>query len=84
MSKDDLQYLDEHKRDDKEWRILRREPNIEIKTVDDIIGISTSVRDMLMSIKDEPLLGGEARRIYNECSQIIFDGLKRGTLHIRP
>jgi len=83
MTKDELKYLDEHKADDKEWHILRHEPNVEIKTIDDIVGLDSIVRANLMSIKDEPLSGGEAKRIYNKFSKNIFFGLKTGTLHVK-
>jgi len=83
MTNDELEYLDEHKADDKEWYILRHEPNVEIKTIDDIIGLDYRIRDNLMSIKDEPLNGGEVNRIYNESSKTIFFGLKQGTLRIK-
>ena len=83
MSDEDLEYLDEHKSDDKEWRILRHEPDVEIKTVDDIIGLTPSIKDALMTIKDKPIIGGSARSIYNKCVDKIVDGLKSGTLQIK-
>jgi len=83
MSDEDLEYLDEHKSNDKEWRILKHEPDVEIKTVDDIIGLTPSIKDALMTIKDEPVIGGPARSIYNKCVDKIVDGLKSGTLQIK-
>jgi len=50
MTGDELSYLDKHKADDKEWYILRHEPNVEIRTIDDIIGLSPKIREKLMMI----------------------------------
>lgn len=83
MTGDELSYLDKHKAHDKEWYILRHEPNVEIRTIDDIIGLSPKIREKLMMIKDKPLNGGETNRIYNECSKAIFTGLKNESLQIR-
>jgi len=83
MTGDELAYLDRHKVDDKEWRILRHEPNVVIRTIDDIVGLSPGIRNRLMMIKDKPLSGGETNGIYNECSKAIFAGLKNGSLQIR-
>ncbi len=83
MTSDELEYLDRHKADDKEWYLLRHEPNVAIKTLNDIIGLNPAIRERLMMIKDEPLNGGETNRIYNECSAAIFQGLRYGNLDIR-
>lgn len=83
MMDDELKYLDKNKADDKEWYILRHEPNVDIKTIDDIVGLDARIRDSLIAIKDEPLNGGEVNRIYNEASKLIFAGLKSGILTIK-
>lgn len=82
MTKDDLKYLDIHKANDKEWHLLRHEPNVEIKTVDDIIGLSIKIKKKLISIKDEPLKG-DAMEVYRECINIIDSGLRNDKLKIK-
>lgn len=83
MTQEDLDYLDIHKADDKEWRILRHEPNVEIKTVDDIEGLPSRIIGMLMSIKDSPMNGGEPNAIYDESVKFIENGLRNDTLKIK-
>lgn len=83
MTSEELDYLDIHKANDKEWYLLRHEPNVEIRTIDDIIGLNPSIRDELIMIKDDPLNGGETNRIYNKCAKSIFDGLRNGSLDIK-
>ena len=81
MTQADLDYLDKHKADDKEWYLLRHEPNVTIKTADDIIGLPQSIKDKLLAIKDEPLKG-EAMTIYKECLSLIDNGLRDNSLEI--
>lgn len=83
MTQLDLDYLDKHKQNDKEWRILRHEPGVTIKIMDDIEGLSVEIRDMLMSIKDTPLNGGQPNAIYKHCVKSIVDGLMNDQLQIR-
>ncbi len=82
MNSEDLAYLDSHKSDDKEWYLLRNEPNVSIKTIDDIIGLNDSVKKKLLSIKDDPIKG-QVKRIYEECKVIIDTGLRNGSLSIK-
>jgi len=82
MTREDLEFLDKHKSDDKEWYLLRHEPNVAIKTIDDIIGLHPAIRNKLLKIKDIPVIGGEGRKIYDECKSVIHDGLERGELDI--
>jgi hypothetical protein len=82
MTQTDLDYLDKHKANDKEWYLLRHEPNVTIKTVDDIIGLSQEIKAKLIAIKDEPLKG-EAMTIYKECLNVIDNGLRDNSLKIK-
>jgi hypothetical protein len=82
MTREDMLSLDKSKATDKEWFLLRNEPNVEIKTMDDIEGLSQAVKNRLISIKDLPINKGEPRRIYNECAKIICDGLKNNTMSV--
>ena len=82
MTREDLEMLDNSKTTDKEWFLLRNEPNVEIKTMDDIIGLSQSVRKTLLSIQDTPLKG-EAMRTFNRCMKFIVEGLKSGKMKLK-
>ena len=76
-----LEYLDKNKSDDKEWYLLRHEPNVEIKTADHIEGIPPKVKKLLYGIRDEPLKG-DVMRLYKMCVHIISDGLKTDKMRI--
>lgn len=81
MTSKDILYLDEHKMSDKEWYLLRHEPNVEMKSMDDLIGLPTEVRKRLMLIRLEPIKGW-VKEEYNACIKIIVEGLKKGTIKI--
>ncbi len=83
MTRSDLNDLDRSKDTDKEWFLLRNEENVEIKTSDDIEGLSEDVRDALISIKDEPLKNS-ALSTYNACIKDIVEKLKTGEYKIIP
>lgn len=82
MTHKDLSILDHSKTTDKEWFLLRNEPNVEIKTMDDLVGLSQSVKDSLLSIQDTPLKG-DAIRLFNKCVKTIVDGLKNGKIKLK-
>lgn len=82
MTDEDVRYLDKHKSMDKEWYLLRHEPDVEIKTMDSIIGLDKSIKQNLLLIQDEPLNGGWASKVFNECKKDIDRGLRNGTLSI--
>lgn len=75
MTNQDLKDLDKSKSVDKEWHLLRNEPNVEIKTVDDIIGLPSVVRKILIDINSKPLKGDVMKK-YKHCVKIISEGLK--------
>lgn len=82
MNHQDLIDLDKSKSVDKEWHLLRNEPNVEIKTVDDVIGLDSKIREKLNEIRNEPLKG-EALKKYKYCVNIIAQGLKDESLSIK-
>lgn len=82
MSRDDVAYLDKYKSDDKEWYLLRHEPDVEIITIDDLIGVDLSIVQKLLKIKDLPLKGVELQ-LYKECINYIYLGLKNGAIKIK-
>lgn len=84
MSKEDLRSLDEHKKVDKEWYLLRNEPDVFIKTVDDIENLEPHIKEQLMSVKDAPLLRDPASsKIYKESIKKIADGLRKRKYSIK-
>ena len=84
MSQEDVDYLDVHKAQDKEWTLLRNEENVYYKTRDDIENLPINIIKDLESIKDEPLKNGTvAKDIYNRCMDYIVNGIKDGSLIVR-
>lgn len=82
MTKEDVKYLDEHKADDKEWYLLRHEPQVELKTMDDINGLDLNIKNELLRIKDLPLKG-DTLKVWNKCIKKIDLGLRNGTLEVK-
>jgi len=82
MTHKDLEALDHSKATDKEWFLLRNEPNVEIKTMDDIEGLDSGCRDDLLSIQDTPLKG-DALRTFNKCMKTIVEGFKKGKMRLK-
>jgi hypothetical protein len=77
-----LAILDHSKTTDKEWFLLRNEPNVEIKTMDDLVGLSPSIKASLLSIQDTPLKG-DAIRLFNKCVEAIVEGLKTEKIKLK-
>jgi len=82
MTHADLAILDHSKTTDKEWFLLRNEPNVEIKTMDDLVGLSPSIKASLLSIQDTPLKG-DAIRLFNKCVESIVEGLKTEKIKLK-
>lgn len=82
MTHEDLDLLDKSKNTDKEWFLLRNEPNVYIKTIDDIEGVNGDIKNKLLQIKDEPLKG-DAYRTFGECAGDIFSRLESGEYQIK-
>ena len=82
MTRRDIEYLDVHKSDDKEWYLLRHEPMVELKTMDDIIGLSPRIKSDLLNIQNEPLKG-EALYVYRACIDYIDKGIRDKSLIIK-
>ncbi len=82
MTREDLELLDKRKNTDKEWFLLRNEPNVFIKTIDDIEGVDENIKGKLLQIKDEPLKG-DVFRIFNTYIQKIVSKLESGEYRIK-
>lgn len=82
MTREDLELLDKSKNTDKEWFLLRNEPNVFIKTIDDIEGVEKKIKGKLLQIKDEPLKG-DAFRTFSAYTQEIVSKLESGEYRIK-
>lgn len=82
MTREDMDLLDKSKNTDKEWFLLRHEPNVFIKTVDDIEGISKNTKSELLKIKDEPIKGYVFTE-FNACTKEIASKLESGEYKIK-
>ncbi|HUU87964.1 MAG TPA: hypothetical protein VMX17_09435 [Candidatus Glassbacteria bacterium] len=82
MFQEDLDYLDSHKLRDKEWKLLRKEPNVKILTLDDISNIPRSVDRALRELTNIPLKGNALRK-YTAQVKIIVDGLINDSMSIK-
>jgi hypothetical protein len=81
MTKEDVVFLDTHKKEDKEWKLLRHEHGVKIITIDDLDGVPATIYQQLLSIKDEPLKGEVLAR-YSICLHEIDEGLRQGYIKI--
>ena len=82
MCQAEVDYLDKHKRYDKEWSLLRNEDNVVYMTRDNLVGLPDDVARKFAGISDLPMKG-DALRIYNECIKILVNGLKSGEITIK-
>ncbi len=82
MTREDLELLDKSKNTDKEWFLLRNEPNVFIKTIDDIEGVEKKIKGKLLQIKDKPLKD-DAFRTFSIYTQEIVSKLESGEYRIK-
>lgn len=77
MSGGDMKSLDIGKSTDKEWFLLRNEPGVKIKTLDDIDNLSNYIKNAFLSIKHSPLKGS-ALRTYKSAANSMYEELLNG------
>lgn len=82
MCQAEVDYLDKHKPDDKEWTLLRREENVVYTTRDDLAGLPEEVARKLYEISDKPLKGS-VLGIYKDCVKKIEEGLNSGAITLK-
>ena len=82
MTRKDIKFLDTHKPDDKEWKLLRNEPGVEIICIDDLEGVPKEIIKKLNSIKDKPLKG-KAIEIFNSSIDSISNLLIKDEIKIK-
>lgn len=81
MSNADLLELDVSKQDDKEWKLLRNEPNVRIATRDDLIGLEPSIMNDLYGLRNDPLKGHSYAQ-YKQIADKIQLGLETDRYNI--
>jgi hypothetical protein len=67
MTNDDLKYLDGNKSTDKEWFLLRNEPNVAIRTLDELVGLDKNLRKAFISVRLDPLKGN-ALKVFKDAT----------------
>lgn len=82
MNKEEVDYLDKHKSDDKEWTLLRNEKDVYYVTRDDLDGMSDETIKQFEAISDKPLKGQDLK-IYNACTKQMVLGLKSGSIKLK-
>ena len=60
------------KSSDKEWLLMKNEPNSLIKTIDDLKGLPKNLYEIIQSIKLKPMTNGTvARKKYDDCMKKV-------------
>jgi hypothetical protein len=81
MTQADLKFLDGNKSTDKEWFLLRNEPNVRIRTVDEIVGLDPKLLEVFMSVRLEPLKG-VALRTYQKAIVTLQNLFSNGDIFL--
>lgn len=81
MTRDELFLLDISKSNDKEWSLLRHEPGVEIKTLDDLIGLPDDLRSFFFTYRSDALKG-ELKREWNAASKRLHEMIKKGLVKV--
>lgn len=82
MNRAEVDYLDVHKSDDKEWKLLRNEKDVFYVTRDDLEGMPSALAAQFESISDAPLKGN-VLKVYRNLTKIMAAGLKAGTIKLK-
>lgn len=82
MSTKEVEELDREKSNDKEWQLIRREPNVVIKTIDDLINLPNSLRFVFEQIKYSPLKGESVKK-WNAAAKELHVLIKAGKVQVR-
>ena len=81
MSHEDLRTLDRGKTTDKEWFLLRNEPGVVIKTIDDVENLSQDIKQSFLAIKNSPLKG-LALKTYRSAAKLMYEELATGKAQV--
>lgn len=83
LSQAQLLELDKRKSSDKEWRLLRDEPQVTIVTSDNFIGIDNQFIKNIRSLVDKPLKGGADKNLYDQELRRLMSNLREGKWHLK-
>ena len=75
MTNDELRHLDDVKSNDKEWSLLRNEPNVEIKTLDDLVNVPADLKHFFYFHRNDGLKS-ELKTKWNACAKKLQHLLK--------
>lgn len=81
MTKQEVMYLDKNKSSDKEWSLLRNEPNVEIKTLDDLHGLPVGLYNFFMETKERSITG-EMIGAWNHAKKELHQLIKSGRVRV--
>lgn len=82
MTRDELISLDHSKSNDKEWSLLRNEPGVEIKTLDDLIGLPNGLRNFFFKYRADALKG-DLKKEWNSSAKQLHELIKTGQVRIK-
>ncbi len=82
MTRDELLLLDLSKSNDKEWNLLRHEPGVEIKTLDDLIGLPSNLKNFFLDYRYDALKG-ELKKKWNASSKQLHQLIKNGEVTVK-
>lgn len=71
MTQANIDYLNKHKKSDKEWSLIQKEPNVYVKTMDNLIGLPMEIREELLDLQDKPLKGTFISRYNTAVKRIV-------------
>lgn len=77
MTKEELEVLNKTKKNDKEWNLLSTETNVSIKTIDDLLGVPTLMKEGFKKISKDPLKG-KSLLSYNSLIKSLRDLIVNG------
>ena len=82
MTSKEVAELDRDKSRDKEWQLLRREGNVVIKTIDDLIGLPNDLKLAFEEIKYSALKGESVKK-WNSCAKELHELIKSGKVKVK-
>lgn len=82
MTRNELLLLDISKSNDKEWNLLRHEPGVEIKTIDDLIGLPSDLERFFLDHRNDALKG-DLKSKWNATSKQLHELIKKGQVTVK-
>lgn len=82
MTLKDFEFLDTNKSTDKEWRLLRDEPGVELVGLDDFENVPTTITAGMLALRESPLKGPEIKK-YNLLIKELGSLIKSGVVNLK-